>query len=231
MKKSGLKDMAEIARQRSNIYGFLALIYYKEPTFDLLKKIKAPQFLEVLSEHGVQLGEDVLKTQENKIIEDLAVEYCRLFLGPGKHISPHESVHHVREDGDWGKLWGKDTILVKKFIESAGLEYKSEFTGMPDHISVELEFMQKAITREAEAWEEGDYDGALYCLKMQKKFIDEHLIQWIPIFCDKVISEAKLSFYREMAKLTKNFIEVEKKEIDRYISEAQKIISSPTLDA
>ncbi len=223
--------MVEIARQRSNIYGFLALIYYKELTFDLLKKIKDPQFLEVLSEQGVQLGEDILKTSEDKIIEDLAVEYCRLFLGPGKHISPHESVHHKREDGHWERLWGKDTVLVKKFIESAGLEYKPEFTGIPDHISVELEFMQKAVAREAGAWEEGDRDGAPYCLKMQKKFIDEHLIHWSPIFCDKVISEAKLSFYREMAKLTKNFIEVEKKEIDGYILEAQKIISSSTIDA
>jgi len=226
-----LKNIAEIAKQRSNIYGFLALIYYKELTPELFKKIKEPQFLEVLSEQGIQLEADVLESPEDKIIEDLAVEYCRLFLGPGKHISPHESVHHERVDGDWGRLWGKDTVLVKKFIESAGLEYKSEFTGMPDHISAELEFMQKAVAREAEAWQEGDCDGALYCLRMQKKFIDEHLMQWIPVFCDKVISWAELSFYREMAKLTKNFIETEKKEIDRYISEAQKIISSPTIDA
>ena len=112
------------------------------------------------------------KLLRKELIEDLAVEYARLFLGPDKHISPHESVHHERDGGDWGALWGKSTVEVKKFIESAGLEYISEYSGMPDHISVELEFMQQATSREAQAWESNDSEGALYCLKMEKKFLE-----------------------------------------------------------
>lgn len=216
------KDMAETAKERSNVYSLLATIFHKELTTPLLKQIKDPQFLNVLSEQGVQLGDDILKRSEDELIEDLAVEYTKLFLGPGGHISPHESVHHERDDSDWGRLWGKDTVAVKKFIETAGFEYKSEYTGLPDHVSVELEFMQRATEREAQAWEEKDSDGALYCLKMEKKFIDEHLVPWLPLFCDKVIKDAELSFYREMAKLTKGFIELEKEEIDKYLSEAQK---------
>ncbi|MBI4654646.1 MAG: molecular chaperone TorD family protein [Nitrospirae bacterium] len=220
------KHMADTATQRSNIYALLATIYYKEVDPAFLKQIKNPGFLGVLSDMVFQLKDDILQKPEDKIIEDLAVEYTRLFLGPGKHISPHESIHHERSDGDWGRFWGKDTVLVKKFIETAGLEYRSEFTGMPDHISVELEFMHKAAEQEAQAWKENNSDGALYCLKMQKKFVDEHLIKWIPKFCDKVISQAELSFYREMAKLTKGFVEFEKKEMDEYISEAKKLVST-----
>ena len=214
--------MAEVAKQRSNVYGLLATIYHKEITKELLKQIKHPQFLEVLSDQGVKLENDILQRPDDELIEDLAVEYARLFLGPAKHISPHESIHHDTGDGDWGQFWGKSTVEVKKFIETAGLEYKSEYTGLPDHISVELEFMQKATEREAQAWEEKDNDGALYCLKMEKKFIEEHLAPWLPLFCDKVIEDAELSFYREMAKLTKNFIEFEKEEIKKYIAEAGK---------
>ena len=76
--------------------------------------------------------------------------------------------------------------------------------------------MQQVTLREAQAWEEGDEDGALYCLKIEKKFIEEHLVRWIVSFCEKVIREAELPFYREMAALTKNLIEFEKKEINRY---------------
>jgi TorA maturation chaperone TorD len=216
------KEIAETARQRSNIYGLLATIYHKEITKELLKQIKHPQFLEILSDLGVQLENDFLQRPDDELIEDLAVEYTRLFLGPDKHISPHESIHHKRDDGDWGQLWGKDTILIKKFIETTGLEYKSEYTGLPDHVSVELEFMNKVTEREAQAWEENDSDGTLNCLKIEKKFIDEHLGKWIPQFCDKIMSEAGLSFYREMAKVTKHFIEFEKEEINKYISEAGK---------
>lgn len=225
------KDMAEVAKQRSNVYGLLATIYHKEITKELLKQIKHPKFLEVLSDQGVKLENDILQKHEDEVIEDLAIEYTRLFLGPDRHISPHESVHHERDDGDWGQFWGKSTVEVKKFIETAGLEYKSEYTGLPDHISVELEFMQRTTEREAQAWEGKDNDGALYCLKMEKKFIEEHLVPWLPLFCDKVIKDAELSFYREMAKLTKSFVELEKEEIDNYLSEAQKAAPPPRFDA
>jgi len=216
------KKLIETATQRSNIYGLLTLIYRTEITKELLQHIKEPEFLSVLSDMGAELENDFLQKNEDELIEDLAVEYARLFIGPDKHISPHESIHHDTGDGDWGQFWGRSTVEVKKFVETAGLEYKPDYTGMPDHISVEFEFMQQAAKREAQAREENDSDGLLYCLKMEKMFIEEHLLEWIPIFCDKVISEAELPFYREIAKVTKNFMEFEKEEISKYISEAEK---------
>jgi TorA maturation chaperone TorD len=212
---------ADAAQERSNIYGLLSIIYSQEPTSALIQKIKDPVFREGLASAGIKLDEEFLNQPEEKLLEDLAVEYTRLFLGPGKHISPHESVHHERDDGDWGNLWGKSTVEVKKFIKTAGLEYKSEYSGLPDHISVELEFMQEVTKRELQAWKEKDREGALYCLKIEKKFIDEHLTRWIPVFCDKIISEADLSFYREMSRLVKSFIELEGKKINTYLSSAQ----------
>ncbi|GBE57213.1 chaperone protein TorD [bacterium BMS3Abin01] len=201
-----------------NIYSFLATIYNEEITAPVLRQIRNPRFLEALSSVGVQLDDDMFKGSEDRLVEDLAVEYARLFLGPGKHIPPYESVHHERTDGDWGSLWGADTVAVKKFIESTGLEYRSEYDGLPDHIGVELEFMKEVTRREAQAWEEKDEDGADCCLKIKKKFIEEHLARWIPVFCDKVIAAANLSFYREIAAITKSFIEFERKETDRYLS-------------
>ncbi len=223
MQKTKQKNMADTARQRCNVYGLLAIAYREEPTSGFLGQIKDPEFQRALSNAGVKIDDEFFKQSEEKLLEDLAVEYARLFLGPARHISPHESVHHERDDGDWGMLWGKDTVLVKKFIESAGFEYKTDYKGLPDSISAELEFMQQVTRGETQAWDEDDYEGALYCLKIGKKFIDEHLAKWIPIFCDKVISKAELSLYREMAKLTKGFIELEEKEINNYLSEAQKI--------
>jgi len=215
--KTENQERTAVARQRSNVYGLLATVYRQEVTSGLLQQIKDPQFLGVLSALGIQLGDDFFQKHEGELLEDMAVEYTRLFLGPGKHISPHESVHHQRNDAEQGQLWGQSTVEVKRFIESSGLDYRSEYRGLPDHISVELEFMQQVTLREEQAWREEDKDQALYCLKIEKKFIEEHLIRWIPIFCEKVIREAELPFYREMAVLTKNFMEFEKREISRYI--------------
>ncbi len=215
MGKTENQEMTAVARQRSNVYGLLATVYRQEVTSGLLQQIKDPQFLGVLSALGIQLGDDFFQRNEEELLEEMAVEYTRLFLGPGKHISPHESVHHQGDDAQQGQLWGESTVEVKKSIESSGLDYRSEYRGLPDHISVELEFMQQVTLQEEQAWREEDKDGALYCLKIEKKFIEEHLIRWIPIFCEKVIREAELPFYREMAALTKSFIEFENKEIDR----------------
>jgi TorA maturation chaperone TorD len=229
MKKNvELKDRAEQAQQRSNIYGFLARVYRKELTSEMLAQIKDPRFKEVLSDLGVQLGDEFFSVPDNELIENLAIEYTRLFLGPGRHISPHESIHYERDDGDWGKLWGASTVEVKKFVESLGLKYKESDTSIPDHISVELELMQKVIEKEKQAWSANGGKDVLHFLKIEKMFMEDHIIKWISQFCDKVIAETEVSFYREMAELTKSFITLEMEEINRYISYTQDTISQQT---
>jgi len=211
-----IQDNKTAARQRSNIYGLLAAVYRQEVTPDFLQQIKDPRFMGVFSDLGSEKMSLFFQKPDKELLEELAVEYARLFLGPGRHVSPHESVHHEREDGQWGSLWGKSTVEVKKLIESTGLDYKDAYKGMPDHISVEFEFIQQVILREEKAWEEADNKTASDCRQLEKKFIEEHLARWIPIFCDKVIGEAELPFYREMAVLTRKFIEFEKEKINKY---------------
>jgi TorA maturation chaperone TorD len=88
-----LKKMIETTKQRSNIYGFLSLIYRSEVGETVLQHIKKPEFHSVLSDMGAELEDDFFKKPQKELIEDLAIEYTRLFIGPAKHISPHESVH------------------------------------------------------------------------------------------------------------------------------------------
>ena len=216
------KNRKDVADHRSNIYGLLATVYRKEVTPDLLHQVKDPRILGVFADLGIEGIKTFLQSSEEELIEDLTVEYARLFLGPGKHISPHESVHHQREDGDWGTLWGAAAVEVKKFIEATGLEYESDYKGMPDHVSVEFEFMAALARREAQAWAESDEANARSCVAVQKKFLEEHLIRWIPSFCERVIQEAELPFYRYFAELTKRFIGYEMEEMKNNGNGVQK---------
>jgi TorA maturation chaperone TorD len=196
----------------------LALVYRQEMSSDLLKQVKGTQFLEILTDLEAEGTEEIdafLQKPEAELLEDLAVEYTRLFLGPGKHISPHESVHHQQDDGQWGKLWGASTAKVKKFVESTGLTYSEDFKGLPDHIAVELEFMQQLTLREEQAWMNADADAAVSCRQTEKKFIEGHLVRWIPDFCKNVMQQAELPFYRALAALTRSFIEFEIQEMNR----------------
>jgi TorA maturation chaperone TorD len=208
--------LARTAVERSSLYRFLAAVFREELSPQLLEQVRSAPFREALAEAGVRLDERFLEGPEEALLEDLAVEYAYLFLGPGKHVSPHESVH---AEGGSGVLWGRETVRVKRFIETTGLEYAPDYTGIPDHISVELEFVQKLALWEAAAWSKGgDTEGALYCLKVEKMFLDEHLSKWVPPFCDKVIAQAELPFYREMAGVTKDFLDFDRQRIDELMA-------------
>ena len=223
MTTSAKENIKKLAEHRSSIYGFLSAVYRQELTSELLQQMKDRRFQEVLSTLGVKLNNGFFQNSEKELLENLAVEYTRLFVGPGKHISPHESVHPQKEGVQSGQLWGELTAQVKNIIESSGLEYESEYTGLPDHISVELEFMQHVVQSEAQAWEADDDQTARLCLKNEKKFVDEHLIHWIPDFCEKVIKAAESPFYKEMAQLTRSFIEFDEQELQKLKEDASEI--------
>ena len=97
-------DMADAATARSHIYGLLATVFRAEPSEAFLKEMKDAGSAGVFSDLGIDLGEEFLGRSERELADDLAVEYARLFLGPGEHISPHESVHGEVDGGDWGQL-------------------------------------------------------------------------------------------------------------------------------
>ena len=207
----GIKS-AESARFRSNIYGLLATVFRQEPSEALITELRDPRLSGVISDLGVDLGEVFYSTPEKELKEALGLEFTRLFIGPDSHISAHESVFAEMDSG-MGGLWGARTVEVKKFIETTGLDYKPEFTGVPDHISVELEFMQRLTEWEADKWNQDDRENAEYCQSIQRMFLEQHLLPWAPQFCDVVIAQAEIPFYRAMSELAKNYLEVEQQSI------------------
>jgi TorA maturation chaperone TorD len=202
-------DMAETAASRSNVYGFLAAAFRAEPSAAFLAQLKSPGFAAVLQSLDLSLGDEFHDTPAEKLIEDLTIEYTRLFIGPGPHISPHESMNIEFSNPKDAALWGPQTVKVKKFIEAAGLEYEASFPGMPDHLSAELEFMQRLATKEAEAWADQDEEVAANILGIEERFFDEHLSQWVSRFCDKVIEMSEHPFYLGFAEMLKAFLEFE----------------------
>jgi TorA maturation chaperone TorD len=211
--------MAETAAARSHVYGLLAAVFRAEPSAALLARLRAPEFANVLESLDLSLGDDFQDTPYEKLVEDLAVEYTRLFIGPAPHISPHESMNMEFENPMEATLWGPQTVKVKKFIAAAGLEYDESFPGMPDHVSAELEFMQRLATKEAEVWAEPNEGYAMNILKIEKRFLDEHLSQWISRFCDKVMKRSEHPFYQAFAEVTKGFIEYEDKNLQASVAD------------
>lgn len=203
MTKVKIEEKSEEIRARSCVFGLLSLVYRQEPTEEFLEQFRRPEFKYALNDLGAELGEGFwARPARPQLREELALEYTRLFIGPGRHISPHESVHRRGE----GQLWGQSTAKVKGLVESWGLKYASDFKGLPDHISVELEFMRWLLEAEADALEKADEAALEKVLRLKRHFVNEHISKWIPQWTEKVAEEAKLDFYRKLAILTKEFV-------------------------
>lgn len=114
------------------------------------------------------------------------------------HLSPHESLY-VYPLGDTPRLWGRAAEKVRAFYESAGLMIDEETELAPDHLGVELLFMSYLI-------ENG-------LLEKQKRFIEEHLSQWVAEYCREVERHASTMFYKEVAILLREFISSEYEEL------------------
>lgn len=203
--------------QVSHLHGFLSAIFRQEISADFLRQLRSNPVRTALGEAGTELGDRIFGGAEDDVLEELAVEYTALFLGPGGHISPHESVY---DESGQGYLWGPQTVAVRRFVEMLGFRYDGQFGGMPDHISVELELMGELARRESVAWENGERDQAANCLKYQQEFMRDHLSTWVYTFCDKVVATAQLPFYREAASLLADFLRGEEEEIERRLAAA-----------
>jgi len=212
-------SLAELAVECSNLYSFFAAVFSKEASDEMLGLIRSPEFLEAFFDAGGQFDLEFLRRPDNELREELAVEFTALFLGPGEHFSPHES---IQSDGGGGRLCGQATTDVKNFIEAAGFEYKNNYTGLPDHIGVEFEFMEKVSKIEAEAWQKGDFETAAKTLDIEVQFMKDHLASWAIGFCRKVTKMANHPFYRELAKLASEFLEAEKDDLPRRLKLASE---------
>lgn len=141
----------------------------------------APPDAEKLKSIKEDLGLESKETEE-----EVVADFDYLYNYEEGVTPPIESVHASGANA---------TDAVTEFYYGAGLTFDEEYETVPDHISLEFLFMSYAI----------DIDNR----EMQRKFLEEHIVNWVPYYCEQVIKEAKTLFYREIAGITKDFIEGE----------------------
>ncbi len=116
--------------------------------------------------------------------DEIRRDFDSLFVSPGGKLPPLESLHDIREK--------TPTSPVSEFYEKAGLTIDEEFEYIPDHISLEFLFMSYLIETKR--------------LDLQENFLEGHIMNWVPYYCDEVIKQAGTVFYKEIAGITKDFV-------------------------
>ncbi len=154
---------------------------------------------------GSSIFLDDLKKAVNEIdigsekeLEELLWEYTRLFIGPYKlPCPPWESVYTSPK-----RLMMQEAAdQVMAIYREAGLVVNTDDV-LPDHIGAEMNFLAVLLQETHLETEQKDHFSDIV-----GRFLSEHLLRWIPEFTRDMENAAETSFYRTVAKTTRNIIE------------------------
>ncbi|PKL52469.1 MAG: hypothetical protein CVV37_01115 [Nitrospira bacterium HGW-Nitrospira-1] len=154
-------------------------------------RILADFFLKAPEEDMLRTIKEDFELESEETAEEIRRDFDRLFSYPEGKLPPIESFFLTLENTS-----SADEVSV--FYAGAGLAIDEEFELIPDHLYLEFLFMSYLI-------ETNKYD-------LQKKFLEEHLMNWVPYYCDELAKQAKTVFYREIAEITYDFLASESEE-------------------
>lgn len=126
----------------------------------------------------------------------LAVAHARLFVGPfSLEAPPYGSVYLEPEK----KVMGETTVAVRQCYSEAGLVLDEEFTELPDHMAVELEFLSYLLQRTIDAAMQGDDKSVATWTERRADFLRRFLLGWYGAFCIAIREHTDNPFYRAWA--------------------------------
>jgi TorA maturation chaperone TorD len=146
---------------------------------------------------------DKRKEFNNSILKEryLDVDYANLFL---LHLVPYESFY--TRDDQMIESGGDNPVLNLYNSLDFRVELDKARVVSPDHIGVELEFMYMLCTALKKAHNAKDKQGVKEILQVQKGFMEEHLLNWSPMFLINMKKESRTALYHDGAELTLEFI-------------------------
>jgi len=139
-------------------------------------------------------------------LQTLLVDYTRLFLGPGHALAQPYDAFWLKppEPGD-----DIPPPAVLQLYSEGGFDLDEEFSELPDHVAVELEFLYLLTFNANRARAAGEHATLAATEQLQRRFLSEHLGAWIGPFADAVKSGAETDFYRELAEFTERFVRMQ----------------------
>jgi putative dimethyl sulfoxide reductase chaperone len=224
-----LRELTRLAELRNRVYGFLAYIYTQLPDRSFVAKLTDHSLLSALDglapeEMPQDIAEGLLLLKgylaaigepvPEQLETELAVERTRLLRGlrPGYGPPPpYESVYL----GAKGTPQMQATMAVDVAYAAEGMSLSERTRDQPDFIGFELDFLRHLTQREADAWEGGRCQEAVQAIKRERAFLEEHAGRWIPRFCELMDREARVDFYKGVARITKGFLEGELEDVGR----------------
>lgn len=197
----GTETLMETALARASLYNFLSAVFGDPPTADLL----------------TAAGE-MLRDLPPATLDELHQAFTRLLIGSGKgYAPPYASVYLHPTSDSKPRLWGVEAIAVEAVYRECGLSIVPGWPRVPDHLALELQFMQHLCAREANAITGGELEDAARWRELQQAFLRDHLWSWLPRFVRRLSEVRAHHFYLALANFMLEFI---RSELETYPTQA-----------
>ena len=224
-----LRQLADEARERSMTYSFLArALADEEIPLSFLDSLSSMELetgteLDAFACGLAEMDADGREQQRKELAADHASSLRGMSVDP---VSPYEAVHT-----------GEKRLMMQEARDKVVAAYRQQGFGASqdlrvpeDHISLELSFMAALCERFAATVEahantddqvQGDVEGqgavegtslsaeAQELMQAQAAFVSDHLVPWVPGFCDELEDHATTPFYRGVAQMLRLFVEDE----------------------
>lgn len=197
-------EQAQTTLSRAGFYRLFSRLFRSEIDEALLEQLQHPALRETLEYLGLQLPPE---SERHELLQTLAEEYTRLFVGPGKHLPPYASVYNKSDEG---LLNGRETATVRRFIKGTGFKFNDTFKDFPDHISAELEYMETLVQHEYDALVVDDVVEAEHSRVIQRNLFEDFIDTWMLTYCERVKAQAEHSFYQQLADSMADFLLLER---------------------
>jgi DMSO reductase family type II enzyme chaperone len=194
------------AAARSRLYDLLARAF-AVPDQPFYQAIREGAFAAQVSEnlaalpYALALGDGHAVRQqlcEAAGHRELQSEYIRLFdVGTPRPPCPLYG-------GEYKK--GRKGVMEEliRFYNYFGLHPSPRSRDMPDHITIELEFMHFVIFREVAALHH-QQDRTSY-LRAERDFLERHLCAWVPRLRERLQRQQPPAFYAALTRLAEGFL-------------------------
>ena len=178
---------------RAGVYELLSRLWLYEVDAALLSELSDGPLAAAWSELG---GPSIEVSQ----LEDLATEYCRLFVGPRDQVAPFQSVWETGQHG------GQAVASMRECLELLS-EPVAKLEEIPDHLGVQLLLMGVFLRCLAGDPNSEDLQDVV------EGFAAEHL-RWPAEMLDAATAKSEMPFYRFLIDATRQFLAGEHELLD-----------------
>lgn len=223
----GTQELSAALEARGYAYRLLIHAFAAEPTTESVKYLRESGVLGVFPfrQENEQIRQGALRAEgcltgpdggSGHGIDRLRWDFTRLFVGPDRLPAPPWESAYRDEDR---LLFTEDTLAVRAAYLRQGLRVANFQREADDHISLELAFMYETCRSAAEAAERGETESFRTVLAEQSRFLDEHLLRWVPAFSTDVVRHAETDFYRGMAQILDTYVKMDRRLLAELLTE------------